>query len=329
MNNRFPNHSTDPKHIIHFRDNNGNSVFYNNSGIDNNNNAKSLSEKTSTDQFTEGQQSNPELGFHEHAVNQDEFDVGSFLSEEFIVSRSKGDMLVPRAFQNSSPAFHGRSSLFVPNRFLFKSTPQRQTFVDNNSQNNNDVPSLESPNIIHTKLEANSDQEMARMNNQESPSDCYMTDSSQISTCESSESSQSSCISHIGTHRMDGSVPMYKSVQRKYSQKDFVGSFDLDGRDISRQRSAPREQLYFMGHYCETGPWSRIRVWMNSKNQIFYDCMCARRVPIQHLKKIKHHAESHDVKQFVCETCGREFDHYLKRNAHQKTHKRSVVMKDC
>lgn len=94
--------------------------------------------------------------------------------------------------------------------------------------------------------------------------------------------------------------------------------------NCSRRRSAPREHLHFVGQYCESGPWSRIRVWKNERNQIFYDCMCGRRVPIQHLKKIKHHAESHDVNLYICDTCGREFDHYLKRNAHQKTHKYSI-----
>lgn len=93
----------------------------------------------------------------------------------------------------------------------------------------------------------------------------------------------------------------------------------------SRRRSAPRERLNYIRQYCESGPWSRIRVWKNEKNQVYYDCFCGKRVPIQHLKKIKRHAESHDIMHYTCDTCGREFDHYLKRNAHQKTHKRDAV----
>jgi hypothetical protein len=142
-----------------------------------------------------------------------------------------------------------------------------------------------------------------------------------MSASESLESSQNSTQGEFSMDLMNSnnsSRPLYKTSSRKRSQQDVE---DMD-HDYPRQRSAPRDGLYFVGQFCESGPWSRIRVWMSSKRQVYYDCVCARRVPIQHLKKIKHHAESHDVNHFVCETCGRQFDHYLKRNAHQKFHKR-------
>jgi hypothetical protein len=125
----------------------------------------------------------------------------------------------------------------------------------------------------------------------------------------------------VFSQHMDSSFhPVPSSVS--FSQSSKKGKAGKPKEHVSRRRSAPREHLHLVGQYCESGPWSRIRVWKNDRNQIFYDCLCGKRVPIQHLKKIKHHAESHDVNQYVCDTCGREFDHYLKRNAHQKTHKK-------
>lgn len=69
--------------------------------------------------------------------------------------------------------------------------------------------------------------------------------------------------------------------------------------------------------------YARIRVWKDSSNRKYYDCLCDCRKPVQDLTKIKRHALSHDQKNFQCDVCGRIFhSNHLQLNAHKKTHKK-------
>ncbi|MES1910270.1 MAG: hypothetical protein MHM6MM_002895 [Cercozoa sp. M6MM] len=65
-----------------------------------------------------------------------------------------------------------------------------------------------------------------------------------------------------------------------------------------RKRSADISDLDFVEYLIMdsdkslpvTHAWRRIRVWINERNMIFYDCECGRRKPVQDLNKIKKHA---------------------------------------
>jgi hypothetical protein len=88
-----------------------------------------------------------------------------------------------------------------------------------------------------------------------------------------------------------------------------------------RKRSASLSELKFCNNFAKSGPFSRIRVWVNDRNMVFYDCHCGKRKPLQDLGKIKRHAESHEKNDHRCAICDRTFDHHLQLNAHKKAHK--------
>ncbi|ETO32044.1 hypothetical protein RFI_05070 [Reticulomyxa filosa] len=53
--------------------------------------------------------------------------------------------------------------------------------------------------------------------------------------------------------------------------------------------------------------YARIRIWKDSNDRKFYDCICNCRKPVQDLMKIKRHVLSHDQASFQCDICGRMF----------------------
>jgi hypothetical protein len=91
----------------------------------------------------------------------------------------------------------------------------------------------------------------------------------------------------------------------------------------SRQRFAFAHELQYKGPYeTGTGPFSKIRVWVNDRNLHYYDCECGKRKPVQDLYKIKQHALRHEVENHSCEVCGKIFKHHLQMNAHMRVHKK-------
>jgi hypothetical protein len=75
----------------------------------------------------------------------------------------------------------------------------------------------------------------------------------------------------------------------------------------------------------ESGPLSRIRVWLNEHGLQYYDCECGKRKPVQDLYKIKQHVLRHEIAEHVCPICTKTFKHHLQMNAHMKVHKRAKL----
>lgn len=69
-----------------------------------------------------------------------------------------------------------------------------------------------------------------------------------------------------------------------------------------------------------------VRVWVDDKYRPFYDCSCGKRKPMQDLKRILKHVETHNVTGYPCNLCGRVFAHHLGRNSHQKVHKQDEIL---
>jgi hypothetical protein len=88
-----------------------------------------------------------------------------------------------------------------------------------------------------------------------------------------------------------------------------------------RIRSAALEELTFFNDLegSEINGY-HIRIWINSKNMIFYDCSCGNRRPVQDLSKIRKHAQIHVAKSHVCKHCGARFEKHLQLNGHMKIH---------
>jgi hypothetical protein len=120
-----------------------------------------------------------------------------------------------------------------------------------------------------------------------------------------------------------GSVEERKpSKGRKSAVKLEVGD-DFTDRKGKRRRSAEISELRFKEIYKpEEPPYDCIRVWVNNRNMVFYDCKCNQRKPVQDLNKIKRHAERHQIQSYRCDICNKEFDRYLQLNAHKKAHRK-------
>ena len=93
-----------------------------------------------------------------------------------------------------------------------------------------------------------------------------------------------------------------------------------------RKRSASVSELKFFKKLDGSDfNGTYIRMWMNSKNMIFYDCSCGKRKPVQDLSKIRKHAKSHEGKPHICSICGRKFERHLQLNGHMKIHKKPSI----
>lgn len=100
----------------------------------------------------------------------------------------------------------------------------------------------------------------------------------------------------------------------------FQSDSGTSSRSKRRRRTAKLEDLKYAHRLAETGPHHRVRVFKNDRNMSFYDCECGRRKPSQDLKKTKHHAEMHDVREWRCELCSRGFQSFRQLNGHLRIH---------
>lgn len=89
-----------------------------------------------------------------------------------------------------------------------------------------------------------------------------------------------------------------------------------------RKRSANVNELVFWKILDPDDPIdSKIRVWLDQRKLIFYDCSCKGRKPVQDLGKIRKHVSSHTVSVYECAICHRRFDKHLQLNGHMKVHR--------
>ncbi len=111
---------------------------------------------------------------------------------------------------------------------------------------------------------------------------------------------------------------------------DMNENFDDVKGSRRRQRSACLNELKYKCRYQMegSGPFTRIRVWLNENGLQYYDCECGKRKPVQDLYKIKQHVVRHDVEEHVCSICSKSFKHHLQMNAHMKVHKKAKWNKD-
>jgi len=87
---------------------------------------------------------------------------------------------------------------------------------------------------------------------------------------------------------------------RLNGEKDFIDIATVKLPDFTvkakktRKRSANRDSLifsHFIEHRSEGMKLTCIRAWKNDRQMVYYDCLCAKRKPIQDLQKIYVHVE--------------------------------------
>lgn len=84
-------------------------------------------------------------------------------------------------------------------------------------------------------------------------------------------------------YSFENSTPPTKSEQKKRKRKKSPRSTEKEKKKRKlrkypfRKRSSELCHLIYEKNLTSNGPFRRIRVWLNHKKMVFYDCACGRR----------------------------------------------------